>query len=68
MHAAHVSITGQDNVALAQRAAYQDNLQLDGGVHGKLLRAQEIDAGGADIAGYQGDWEVFNDPVDAVKL
>jgi hypothetical protein len=43
-------------------------LQLDRGVHGKCLRAQEIDAGGADIAGYQGDGEVFNDPVDTLKL
>jgi hypothetical protein len=43
-------------------------LEPDGGIHGKLLRTQEIDAGGADIAGDQSDREVLNDAVDAVKL
>jgi len=68
MNAAHMGVAGHDHVALAQGAAHQDNLQLNRGVHGKWLRAQEIDAGRTDIAGYQGDGEVFIDPVNTFKL
>jgi hypothetical protein len=68
MNAAHMGVAGHDHVALAQGAAHQDNLQLNRGVYGEWLRAQEIDAGGANIASDQGDGKVFNDPADTLKL
>src|ERR1700693_2473280 len=68
MNATHMRVTGHDHVALTQRPAYQDDLQTDGGIHGKFLRAKEIDAGGANIAGHKGDREVLNNSFDTVQL
>ena len=59
--AAHASDGDGDDVTAAHGAADQNNFQFDICIHLEALRAKEENAGGADVAGDQGNREFFLD-------
>ena len=53
------SFADDDHVAAAHGTADQNNFEFDGGSDSELPGAEEKDAGGADVAGNQGDWKIL---------
>jgi len=53
------SFAGDDHVATAHGTTDQNDFEFDGGSDSELPRAEEKDAGGADVAGDQSDRKIF---------
>jgi hypothetical protein len=58
---------GSDDIAEAQRPADENDFQFDGGTHGKLPGAKEINACGTDIASDKSDGAVLGNSTCATK-
>jgi hypothetical protein len=67
LRSADMSHGGHDDVAEAKRFAYQHDFKLDRSASRQLTGTEKIDAGGADVAGYESDGKLLGHTAGSAK-